>query len=777
MLPRALSAPTTLVGALHIPAVRPGASRQQLVLALFLASGAAGLIYQTVWSRELVLLFGNTSQAVSTIVTAFMAGLGFGALAGAWVVARSRNPLRVYGLLELSIAVLALVAPNAFPLFGVVYAGIYGHSTPFELGMARFGFSMIAITPVTFLMGMTLPVLTRFTVRGLSDAGHRLGQLYAANTVGAVIGTLVAAFFLVELLGLTGAAYVAVLLNMIAAAVALTLSRHHRDAPRSEVSSRPSSERGRVVILAASFVAGFIALALEVLWNRLFAEGIGGTIYLYAVILAIYLAGIASGSTLFSRVGSAARDTLSTLGACLAGIGFFAVLTVVVGSGLAGPVPLGIRLVIILPATVLMGYAFPLSARLLTGSAERAPDSIARLYAANTAGSVLGAWGGVFVLAPVLGTNGALLILAAAGCLLGAVLVFADRRPSPSRVNPGLAPVAIALITLAGLGLQVPLTRTATQNSLLATGVNDHHSEDHVATVDAVSGAPIDRRLFVGGVGITAHTVDTKLIAYLPMVARPQARDLLVIGFGMGSTYRTGLILGLRTDVVELSPAVASDMGVFYPDAARFMKDPNGRVIVSDGRNFVHLTDRRYDLIVADPPPPIESAGTVLFFSREFLEQGKARLAPGGLLQVFTPYGGTLDDFRDHARTFRASFRHVAMVMSPGHYGVFMIGSDTPIEFDAGRLELVLGSASALRDFSDAPDDPRLDGAAWARLVQSRIWLYDSQVDRFAAGGHVITDDRPSTEYYLLRWALSADKRPVDEARLRELGLAPITAR
>lgn len=760
-----------------------------LVVGLFVLSGAAGLVYQTVWSRELVLLFGNTSQAISTVVTAFMAGLGFGGLAGGRLVRCFKSPLRLYGGIEILIGLLALLLPSAFASFGEVYRSVYGSATPFQLGLIRLVLSLLAVTPVTFLMGMTLPVLTAYAVGSLPEAGQRIGRLYAANTLGAVLGTLVTGFVLIELLGLSRAAGVGVAISLSAGILALLLDRlpaptaAPAEQPSSAEQSAPATALPRGVILLAAFVSGFIALSLEVLWTRLFSEGVGATIYLFALILAIYLLGIAAGSTIYSRLSNPRRDTPAALGACFVGIGLVAILTVGVGTGLIGDLLPGPRLLILLPATFLMGYAFPLAARMLTRSAAEAPASVGKLYASNTLGAILGSFSGVFFLAPHLGTNSSILLLAAAALTLGGILVALDRSRSEIgartqamssggvTVRTGSG-VLIGLLALSSVGAVItgqPITATSTQNHLHQFGWHDSHSEDEFATVDAVSGAPSDRRLFVGGVGITSHTVDTKLMAYLPKALRPDAQDFLVIGFGMGSTYRSGLILGMRTDAVELSPSVAGKMPVFYPDADSYLHSPSGHVIVTDGRNYVRLSPKRYDLIAVDPPPPIESAGTVLLYSREFLREGGSRLRPGGVFMLFMPYGGSIDDFRDHLRTFRDAFAHVDLVMSPGGYGVYMLGSDQPVHLEQSNLERVLGSQSARTDFADAPDDPGLGGQGWSQLIVRASWLQDVQVDAFAGPGGLITDDRPLSEYYLIHWWLMKDKRATSEGLLRTL--------
>jgi spermidine synthase len=762
---------------LTVPAAQ--SSVQQLVLGLFIASGAAGLIYQVVWSRDLVLLFGNTSQAISTIVTAFLAGLGGGALVGGRLAAKSRNPLRLYGTIELAVAVLAVGLPTLFPALGSVYGSAYTAVSPTELGVIRFVLAFAAVTPATFCMGMTLPALTSFMVRTLDQAGRRLGELYAANTLGAVAGTVVAGYALIELIGLGRTALVAVGLNLVAGGVALVVSRRVQVAPTaapiaSNGAHPPARERGdndaqRRIVYLATFVAGFAALAFEVLWTRLFAEGSGSSIYLFAAILAIYLFGIASGSVWFGRRSRPDRDTIATLGVCLGAIGLAAGVTVVLCSG---PLSNGFyseRPLVLLPATVAMGYAFPLAVRLVTTSAATAPNSVGKLYASNTLGSILGSFAAAFVLASTLGTNTSILFLSAVELIVGCALIFAGRprRRDSSALAGAFALVAVVAVIAPIAGL--PVARTATQNRLQSEGVLVAHREDNIATVDVEGGPPRQRQIFVAGVSMTYLSDATKLMAYLPKALRPQSSSMLDICFGMGSTYRSSLILGMRTDAVELSPSVPAQMGAFYTDANQYLDNPQGRVIVADGRNYVRLSPDRYDIIVVDPPPPVESAGTVVLYTSEFFAEARQRLNPGGIFLLWFPYAATADDFKTHLRTFRAAFPHVDVVLSPYDNGAYLMGSDQPLDFDPATLATYLGSASAAADFATAPDDPDLDGPGWARLIMGHDWLKDSRVDVFVGPGPLISDDRPVSEYYLLRTLIAKDHAWIDERMLRSL--------
>ena len=764
------------------------------VVLVFALSGAAGLIYQVVWSRELVLIFGSTSQAVSTIVAAFMAGLGLGGLAGGAWARRTQHPLRAYGLVEASVGVFALLVPLAFGQIAEVYRAGFSSLSPGQLALERFALAFVVVSPVTFLMGTTLPLLTRFFVRSMEHAGPMLGRLYAVNTLGATLGTLVSGFLLIEFIGLSGTTRVAVGMNLTAGAVALLVQRRQSRTESSggdaslaiSVQERPpaaeaKSTRLRPLFFLMTFVSGFVAIALEVLWTREISEGTGSMIYIFVGILAVYLIGITTGSRLYQRRSSPNRDTPATLAALFIAVGVIAALTVALGSiPVAQPhrvdpasfvlpgLRVGLLLVAMLIATTLMGYTFPLTGRMVTRTSSEAGQAVGFLYGANTFGGILGAFASTFLLAGTLGTPRSILLLAVIEMVSGvAIGTVASERSFrvPRLAQAGTAAAVIAI--LLALVLDIPLTRTSTQNQLAQRGLPMTHAEDAIATVDAVGGPPIERDLYVTGVGMTKLTVDTKLMAYLPKVARPEANRFLVIAFGMGSTYRSGLIAGMQTDAVDLSPSVPKQMGMFFPDAANYLNNAHGKIISADGRNYVRLSPEKYDIIAVDPPPPIESAGTVVLYSREFIDQSKARLNPGGVMMLWMPYSLPLDDYKTHIRTFRASFQHVQLIFSPAQIGMYILGSDAPMSFDAADTRRILSAPEATADLSDSPDRLSGDPAAWADALQQKLWLSDDQVDRFVGPGDYITDDRPRSEYFLWRRLFTKNGATVTEARLR----------
>ena len=304
------------------------------ILIIFALSGAAGLIDEIVWSRQLVLVFGNTTQAVSAILTGFFGGMAIGAPIGGRIADRVRSPLRLYGYLEIALVVVVIATPLTFRLINEVYRGIYPslEGSPQALALVRMGLAVLALAPATILMGATLPSLTRY----LTQDGHlskAFGRLYAANIVGAIVGTLAAGFVLIELLGLTGALAVGAACSAIAGVAAILLDRRHPAAlhgesaapvepvttvaeaspPPVEAAGAPRASRVGLALTIA-FVSGLTSLGYQVLWTRLLASGTGNTTYVFTVILALFLTGLAIGALIFNLVRPRITDPVAPVG-------------------------------------------------------------------------------------------------------------------------------------------------------------------------------------------------------------------------------------------------------------------------------------------------------------------------------------------------------------------------------------------------------------------------------------------------------------------------------
>ena len=783
-------------------------TRRWPILAIFVVSGAAGLIYEVVWARQLVLVFGNTTQAVSAILTGFFGGMAIGSVFGGRLGDRVRRPLRMYGLLELILVVIVLATPITFRLLHEVYRGAFGslEGAPVALALVRFVLALIALGPATILMGATLPTLTRYLSRDPAQLSLAFGRLYAANTVGAIIGTIAAGFILIELLGLTGTLLVGAACSATAGVIALVIDRSRGPLPAADgpaaspgpVSPPPAGEGGPGhsptvgsvrpqvrLALGIAFVSGLTSLAYQSLWTRLLASGTGNSTYVFTAILAVFLIGLAGGALAFAVLRSRIKNTMGVLalGQVLVA-GLVVVGTVVIlDRQFGGPLVLTAHfeqlatdflwpvVIVVLPATFVMGFTFPAASALVADPDGHVATNAGLLLSANTLGAICGTFLVPFVAIPILGSPMTLAIVALLNAAVGLYLAQRGRSGWPLSRLAASAGVAVAVVVI----LVALIARTVFVDPSVAriarSGEVFSSREDEIASVQAgeINGV---RQLWVTGTSMTLLTVDAKLMPILPLMLRPASATELTIAFGMGSAFRAALNAGLKADVVELVPSVPDMFGSFYPDAQKVLADPNGHVIIADGRNHVELTDKTYDIVIVDPPPPIESAGVSVISSLEFYEAAKARLTPGGVMMQWIPYGQSLDEFKAHVRTYNTAFPHVIIAFGPGGYGFFMLGSTDPIAFDPASIQAVLARPNVVADLSSAYDSPEHTEAGWATRVMKQIWIQGGQVAAFAGAGPLVTDDRPLPEYFLLRHLFGTPSPGVSPSLLLQLSAA-----
>ena len=763
----------------------------RLVLAIFILSGAAGLMYEVVWSRQLVLVFGNTTQAVSTILTGFFGGMAVGSFIGGRFADRVRSPLRLYGVIELVLVVVVLLTPITFQLLHELYRGIYPaiEGQPLVLALLRFGLAILALAPATVLMGATLPTLTRQLSRDrhLSAA---FGRLYAANTLGAIFGTLAAGLVLIELLGLTGTLIVAAACSGLSGIVALVLSRGLTDdgdqpqhaARWTPTTAEAAGTRRPNLALVLAFVSGLTSLGYQVLWTRLLSSGTGNSTYVFTLILGMFLIGITLGAMVFSslRPRIARPILLIAVAQVLVAAIALAGLVLVIGrpgeidpgnwlataGAIVGPVML-----VVLPATIVLGFTFPASSTLLGDDPSRIAANAGRLLAANTAGSITATFAIPFFVIPAVGSPAAVALLAlvnvGTGVVLLARLTGRSGISSAQRVGAGAVAGVVGLAIVGTLVMPGWIVDPSVAR-IRAMGAPIFESrEDEIASVQA--GKLATPQLWVTGTGMTLLTVDAKLMPILPLMLRPESKTALTVAFGMGTAFRGAVIAGLETEAVELVPTVPKFFGYFYPDAEQILADPKGKVIVTDGRNHLELSELTYDIIVTDPPPPIFSSGASVISSLEYYESGREHLNPGGIMMQWIPWGSTLEEFKAHLRTFRSVFPHMSIVMGPGGYGMYVMGSDQPLTYDEAAMREVLGRPRILEDISTAYDSPVTTVDAWIARIDQLRWIDDEEIDRFVGSGPFVTDDRPLPEYFLLRRIMNPKEPQVGPGELRRL--------
>ncbi len=377
----------------------------------FLLSGVAGLVYQMVWMRYLATIFGTSEQAIVTVLVAYMGGLAAGAWASAKLLPGLKRPILTYALLELTIAISALLVPWLLEFVGRVHVAMMGGqlSPPSDGGilksLAGLGLGCVVLLIPTACMGATLPILARGVVHRSEQIGRRIGWLYGLNTLGAVVGVVLAAFFLIPSVGLWRTSFVGVGLNLLVAVLGWFVAM--RAAPRHEPTKSPDhAPVGGVfthLILAVMLISGSVAFAYEVLWARLLAHLLGGSLYAFATMLAAFLAGIAIGGLLGARIATGRRKSCYWLTGAQIATGILSAITFSSIDSwssaaflreeltMAGQVTLcGL---ILMPTTICLGATFPLAVRSLAEDPGEAGRFAGRVYSWNTVGAILGAVG------------------------------------------------------------------------------------------------------------------------------------------------------------------------------------------------------------------------------------------------------------------------------------------------------------------------------------------------------------------------------------------------
>lgn len=726
---------------------------------LFFASGAAGLMYEVVWVRMLVLVFGNTTHSIVAVISAFLGGLAVGSiLSGRFSDGKDgKSLLRAYawleGLVGVSAAAVTLLLPSVMPLYARLATG-----SDITIGILLFKFASsvgLLLIP-TILMGATLPVLVNFFQSQYPQALDRtVGKLYAINTLGAVLGVALTGFMFLELVGLAGSIAIAASLNILIALVVRFLLEGRSFSPtaRPELSHADAAPwRSRFIIIAMG-LSGLFAIAYQVLWTRILTPTTGTFVYAFSAILVLYLLGIAVGSFAYTWLLGrfARRDIFFSLSQL--GIGFFAMGSVYLTSIHADISRLWLVLGVILPATLCMGVSFPAGIALLKdrGGAGR---TVGLAYFSNTLGSIAGGALAGFVLIPRVGSSAGIVLVSLWSIGLALLLLLAGLRTYPRRLF-----AAYGVLVLLVLGFdswvfafkRAFLVESSTRGRIQTAQAGKYpyrFTEDEVASVFAFHDpATGEQNLFVDGVPITNIGPETRLMAHLPIALHRHPERMAVIAFGMGSTFRSAMLhQDIRVDAVELSRAVVGMFPIFFPDAASVRGDPRGTVIINDGRNHVLLTDTKYDVVTIDPPPPFNAAGTTILYSEDFYQQLSGALAPGGLVSQWVYFGSRQDDTAMVVKSFVDVFPYVMVFRSPGGVaGIYLIGSYEPLRIDPLRMRSVFASRAVVRDLAEV-------GSIIRPWDIPRMVIGDgSDMRRFAVGYPPVTDDRPRTEYFLLR--------------------------
>ncbi len=744
---------------------------RSLALVPFVLSGFAALVYEVVWTRALSHLLGGTAGTFAFVLVVFTVGLGIGGLIGGSRLFDRAAPLRSYAALQVLITLFGAVSCDVLASIGGV--GRLGLPSFLDTSL-RGAISAAFLLVPTLAMGATFPLGCRALVERAESAGHWGGWLSAASSLGAVVGAAGAGLFLVRDLGFRVTAWVAGGASLLAAALALVLSRRSAGILVTPAGSRSSpvmpspADRAHFGARFAAFVAGFALIALEVLWSREIAFFVEGFTVCISLLVAAALLGLAVGGAAFARLADRQVVPGRLSAVLLVASGAFALGSLAVfewgGSAIeamrsrsaaAGAVAqaaglFAVALVVAFPASAALGGVVPATIRDLAARLRPA-RAAASFTCANNLGAAVGAASVAALGLSDLGLKRSLFTLACVLLLSGLCLSVAPiRRPA---LRAALA--AAILVPLALFGIVVPLGDPPILSSHVFRGSRgpEHQlvdaAEGSAFAVSVVDNVRTNERFLYTDDFLAAGTGPAyaymRLSGHLPaLIARDPARGI-VIGFGSGTTagslarhrdVRSIEIAELSREVLRMAPLFSAWNGGVLDDAARV------RVTLCDGRRRLDSSDERYDVISLEPLPPY-TAGAVGLYSREFYRLARSRLTPGGVLCQWMPLHALRSTHMLHLlAAFTREIPHVSVWYF--EQSALFLGALEPWHIDASTLVRRAAEPDVAQDLQAALVDTP------AALIGGGFVAADERIRKAIGDDPGLTDDRPITEFYPL---------------------------
>jgi predicted membrane-bound spermidine synthase len=751
---------------------------RRVLFFLFFLSGFCSLAYQVVWTRMAFASFGIITPVLSVVLSVFMLGLAVGAWAGGRFIASlvektGLSAVVFYAGAELLIGLGAFAVPKLFAAgeYFLLAAGQTNSIGYLSLSALVLAFSIL---PWCVCMGATFPLMMAYVRERDCKNTASFSFLYLANVLGAMSGTLLTAVVLVELLGFRHTLWVAAAGNLTITVIGGYLGWKQRgfvanaltEAELSTGSGNPSlpaNARHRLIKWIL-FSTGFVAMAMEVVWTRAFTPVLKTQVYSFALVVFTYLGATFLGSWWYRRhLKKNSPWSTARLMSLLVIAVFLPILACdprfVKMDWVASINAISAIIVLasLCPFCAILGYLTP---SLIDEYATGDPAVAGKAYAVNVLGCILGPLFAGYVLLPYLSERYALILLGLPFFVFCLLLRHSQSRRQ--QLGWGLA---------AGAALMASLFLVMDfETMLLRTQKNTVVRRDYAATVISF-GEGLDKRLLVNGMGMTYLTPITKFMVHLPLALhREKPESALVVCFGMGTTYRSALTWDIDTTAVELVPSVTQMFGFYHADAVRFVSDPNGHIIIDDGRRYLKRTSKKFDIIAVDPPPPVSAAGSSLLFSKEFCALARQHLKPNGILQMWFPdgipvkthmgtngIGNTLIWFSSRKavaaqgliRSLQESFPYVRCFPSVERSGVHLLASMVPIEMPTPEqlaARMPAGAKDDLLEWAASRDLPAYLGQVVSQEIPiENVLNPDPKIQ--------ITDDNPLNEYFLLRQA------------------------
>ena len=643
------------------------------VMLIYFCSGACSLIDEVVWVRLLKLTLGNTVYASTIVVSMFMGGLALGALIMGRFADGVKRRLRLYAILEICVTLSALALPLALKFMDRFYQWFYLNYEPSPGGLLALQVIVsagILLVPA-MLMGSTLPLLSRYITVLEERAGHLVGKLYALNTLGATLGCFLAGFVLIRVAGVMGTLYIAAGINLLVALGGWVLSVSYERVASSVDDMKPVIQPDPVMngtgnqkyylLLAAVFASGFISIGYELVWMRCFAYRLGCFTYVFSSVLTIYLLGNVIGAWIGSRLAKRLESPTIGFGVSMICLGLSGILFIPwiclwhkflqfdipmvqwvwkIPIARTMLLPLSHGVLLFLVPSITMGIGFPLAVQSWNNYKHKIGQTTGNVYGTNTIGAVLGGIATGFLLIPFFGSQASITILAVTGICAGMliILLFDEKIILPRRIAYA---VITALVIIAGIFIIPPdlLKRTlikqmntitiAAEEGVTTTASTHEYTDERgkrnltLATSNIVVAGDSDMR--------SAQ----KTLGHLGVFLNRHSQDVLSIGFGSGETTACLSKHNLnRIDCVEVAPELVH-MALKYFDHINLGKGLSEKVnmIYMDAKNYLHLTSKKYDIIINGANNPSHQ-GSAPLFAKEHLENAMAHLNNGGLFMT-----------------------------------------------------------------------------------------------------------------------------------------------
>ena len=762
---------------------------REVALTCFFVSGVSGLMYEVAWNRMLGLVLGNTTFAISTVLTSFMAGLALGSYLAGRYADRIGRSLRAYAFLEIGIGVYCFLIPLLIKLVESIYFSLQRslQLSFYPSSLVRFILCFLLLLLPAIFMGATTPFFSRFYVKRDSRFGHGLGRIYAVNTFGAFTGVVLAGFFMIEHLGVRNTINIAVACNIAVAIACLLLdrpkiyllekSKPQEKAGDPEVPDMSVAQRKILKALMIGFgVSGFAAMVYEVAWTRILAMVIGSSVYAFSIMLATFLMGLALGSFLFSLV--AKRKTISILwfGAAELMIGFAAILTLpifektpfyfislfeVFGESYVA-LELGkfllCSMVMIVP-TILLGSLFPMVTQICTRDYGELGRKVGTIYSINTLGNIGGSFMAGFVLISYIGIQNSVILAAIFNIAVGCVaFLFHQALRLKQRAIVSVAAAVVGIICVfvipswdkmvisSGPSVYAPKYAEIKRGEEREKGISGQGEELLYYREGTEATVAVKKRLHTGTVVMAVNgKVDASnsgdmytqlMVGHIPLLLSPNPKTAMVVGLGSGVTVGAAAQHPLtRIDCAELEPAVVEASEFFRNENRDVLDDPRVNLVVTDGRNYLATNSYKYDVIISEPSN-LWLAGTVNLFSLEFYQLCKERLAQDGvIIQWAHIYHMSTEDLKTIINTFRSVFPHTSIWFTILG-DIFMLGTSETLTIDYMELAKRYNVPNVREDML------RLDIREPLALLSCYL-LDENAVELFASGSRINTDDRP----------------------------------